>query len=246
MRNTNQFDEVMIVNPGPAGGDPATGERIMFGYYGYPPGYGSPYDYADEPYQVGYAADEEDALGCPGRPSCACGRSAPLNGYYADPYGLAWAGYGIPQPPPGYGYGFAAPAYGYGEPFGYPAPYGFAVPGGFGQAYEMEGYDDGDEYGGYDGFADEEQYADAQDELGADETGWFGSDDFDVYGGVDGYVRDEASGFNYTVPGSLSGYAEEDGIEGYMPPRPISPTVTGFTPPPGADGELPDTLRPLW
>jgi hypothetical protein len=32
MRRSNQFDEVMIINPAPPGSDPATGERIMMNY----------------------------------------------------------------------------------------------------------------------------------------------------------------------------------------------------------------------
>lgn len=236
MRDAGRFDEVMIVNPGPAGGDPATGERIMMGYYGYPGGFANPYEYADAPYQVG--SDEmdyagvENGMGCSG---CSCGRNAaaPL-GYYADPYGLAWPGYGFASPHAGYGFGFAAPygyAPGYGQPYdGYGQQYDA-----YGQQYEMEGYDEyaDDEAGDYAEYAEDE-------EQGVDGYGWYGSDDFD------GYVQDGASRFNYTVPGTVAGYAEDNGVEGYTPPRDVSPSCGSFKATAPAEGDLPDTLKPLW
>jgi hypothetical protein len=158
-------------------------------------------------------------------------------GWYGDPYGYyaqpelegwdgwdgwgdgadAWAGWG------GYAddgmepVGYYADPYGYGDPYGYADPYGYGDP-----------YGNGDPYG----------YGDDMDDLGDDE---YGDDEFADYGadedGVAAFVPDTPPGY-----GGLS-----DGeVEGYTPPRPVSPAVTGFTPGPAPSADVPDTLRPLW
>src|SRR5687768_17733143 len=97
MRRRPDFEEVMIVNPAPAGpGEP--GERTMrFHYYGQPQdvaGYGY---YGEAPQFPGYAG-----FGYYGHP-------AQLAGYgYGPPQELA--GYGYPQPAEVAGCGYAPPA----------------------------------------------------------------------------------------------------------------------------------------
>ena len=254
MRRNDAFDEVMIVNPGPIGDDPATGERMMMGYFGEPGGfgeYGSEYEYAEEPYQVGsdegaLASDGDiagyDGFGC-GAPGCTCGRAAQQIadagiGYgYADPYALGYAGwpqaYGYADPYSLAGWGFAgyqAP-YGFAAPWGY-AGYGYADPGYAGYGYADPGYAQSYELEGYPYFADA-----TDDQVGDDVDGWYGDD-------VDGYVPDVPSRFNYQVPTCASGLGDD--VDGYVPTRAVSPSCGTFTAAPNIAPELPDTLKPLW
>jgi hypothetical protein len=76
----------------------------------------------------------------------------------------------------------------------------------------------------------------------ADDT--YGDDEFADYGadedGVAAFVPDTPPGY------SDSEYLSDGEVEGYNPPRPVSPAVTGFTPGPAPSADVPDTLRALW
>ena len=71
----------------------------------------------------------------------------------------------------------------------------------------------------------------------------------DPYGEAElnGYVRPSRM-FNpgCPLPTNVAGFAESSPLEGYAPPRPVSPRVTNFVPPAAVAGGMPDTFRPLW
>jgi len=217
MRRRPEFEEVMIVNPAPAGpGEP--GERTMrFHYYGQPQdvaGYGY---YGEAPQFPGYAG----------------------YGHYADPAEVAGYGYYGDPEPVGY-YAEETPVGYYGDD-----PNAMAEPEtagyGYGQMPEMVGYGDG--YGDGDPFADEypgvSDYA--ADYSGYDDYAEYGDP------GVEGYVRDVPSPFNAGCPLPLNtGLAAGDNFAGYSKPGDVSPSCSVFAEQPGSPSMVPDTLRPLW
>jgi len=238
MRRRPDYEEVMIVNPAPAGpGEP--GERTMrFSYYGQPQDVAG-YGYYGEPAQFpgyagyGYAPPAEVAgYGYYGQPQDVAGY-----GYYGAPQDFAGYGYvGEPEPvgyfaeemPVGY-YGddpnamsdYQTAGYGYGERpemVGYgDDPLADEVPGVSDYAEDISDYS---EYGDY------AEYADA---------------------GVDGYVRDTASPFNAGCPLPLNtGLAAGDEFAGYSKPSDVSPSCSVFAEQPGSPSMVPETLRPLW
>jgi len=241
MRRRPDYEEVMIVNPAPAGpGEP--GERTMrFSYYGQPPDVAG-YGYYGEPAQFpgyagyGYGPPAEVAgYGYYGQPAEVSGY-----GYYGQPAQVAGYGYGQPQDFAGYGY------VGEPEPVGYFAeemPVGYYgddpnamsdyQTAGYGEMPEMVGYGDdplAEEYPGVSDYA--EDYSDYSE---------YG--DYSEYAepGVEGYVRDAASPFNAGCPLPLNA-----GLAGYSKPSDVSPSCSVFAEQPGSASMVPETLRPLW
>jgi hypothetical protein len=250
MRRRPEFEEVMIVNPAPAGpGEP--GERTMrfhyygqpqdvagYGYYGeapqFPAGYAGYGHYAEPAQYPGYAG-----YGHYAEPAQYPGYAG--YGHYADPAEVAGYGYYGDPEPVGY-YAEETPVGYYGDD-----PNAMAEPEtagyGYGQMPEMVGYGDG--YGDGDGepFADE--YPGVSD-YAADYSGY---DDYAEYGdpGVEGYVRDVPSPFNAGCPLPLNtGLAAGDNFAGYSKPGDVSPSCSVFAEQPGSPSMVPDTLRPLW
>jgi hypothetical protein len=261
MRRRPDFEEVMIVNPAPAGpGEP--GERTMrFHYYGQPQdvaGYGY---YGEAPQFPGYAG-----YGYYGQPAEVAGyghyaqpQEVAGYGYYGQPQEVAGYGYyGQPQEVAGYGYyGEPAEVAGYGyvgqpEPVGYFAeemPVGYYgddpnamsdyQTAGYGEMPEMVGYGDdsfAEEYPGVSDYA--EDYSDYSE---------YG--DYSEYAepGIEGYVREVPSPFNAGCPLPLNtGLAAGDDFAGYSKPGEVSPSCTAFAEQPGSPSMVPDTLRPLW
>jgi len=260
MRRRPDFEEVMIVNPAPAGpGEP--GERTMrFHYYGQPQdvaGYGY---YGEAPQFPGYAG-----YGYYGQPAEVAGyghyaqpQEVAGYGYYGQPQEVAGYGhYGQPQEVAGYGYyGEPTEVAGYGymgepEPVGYFAeemPVGYYgddpnamsdyQTAGYGEMPEMVGYGDDPFAGQNPGVANYAGYSDYSD---------YG--DYSEYAepGVEGYVREVPSPFNAGCPLPLNtGLAAGDDFAGYSKPGDVSPSCTAFAEQPGSASMVPDTLRPLW
>lgn len=265
------YDEVMIVNPGPPGVETTYSEVDDMGYYGEPGGLGYEYEDLGAEDDLGYDADgawygDEEAEGG-WDPASAYGYAeGPVFGYpegavhgfaipsYVDGYGLAyadphgvdpWGGYGVAQPE-GYGFAYAAPSFGYGVPL--MAPHGLAYPyAPFGYADE----DPGDLYG-YDGYG---AYVDDLDpDLDGFDDGYayggdlYGLDEDDLYGydDVEGYVRDTAPPFNPVVTTATNLGGGLGAYDAYVRPRSVSPVCTGVTHPATPITALPETLTPLW
>jgi hypothetical protein len=238
MRRRPEFEEVMIVNPAPAGpGEP--GERTMrFHYYGQPQdvaGYGY---YGEAPQFPGYAG-----YGHYAQPA-----QVPGYGYYGEaPQFPGYSGYGYYGEPPevaGYGY------YGEPEPVGYyaeetPVGYYGDDPNAMGEP-EIAGYGHVPEMVGY---SEAEPFADEYPGVSDYAEDYSGYDDCSEYGepGVEGYVREAASSFNAGCPLPLNtGLAAGDDFAGYSKPGDVSPSCTVFAEQPGSPSMVPDTLRPLW
>ncbi len=238
MRDRN-FDEVMIVNPVGRAGE-ARGVRLM------------PYAYPEMGYYAApvYGADDP-AYGAYDLPPEMSGwGEADGYGYAGDP---AYAAYD-----PRYG---AQPAYGYQDPaYGEPEPVGYFA----------------DEYGEYGDYADCGEYGDAGPEpLGAcgAYSGCAGCAScpnavHDAGPAEVGHPPDEAMGedpMGYAAEPELYGYEPEvpsphnasfpssaplsdaePGMDGFVRPAPVGPTVERFTSAPGSGGAVPETFRPLW
>lgn len=229
MRPHAKFDEVMIINPSePNGG------RVMRFYNGQPPAMGYYGYYAEPEYMYG----QYD----PGYGSV---------GYYAeDPYLSEQYPYGEVDP---YAYGYyAEPEYPYGqvepgyEPVGYYAaedpylaqeyPYGEVDPYGYyaepeypyGEYEPMEGYGQMPEMFGYDEYEPLQEYYPEP--------------------GTAGYVREMSPSFNAgcPLPTNVSGFGEEESLQGYIRPSTVNATCGQFNPQPGAEPPMPETFKPLW
>jgi hypothetical protein len=233
MRPHAKFDEVMIVNP-----TEPNGGRVMRFYNGYAPAMGY-YGYYGEPEQMYGQYD-------PGY--------GPVGYYAEDPYLSHQYPYGEVDPY-GYGYGYgyyAVPEYPYGqvepgyEPVGYYAaedpylaqeyPYGEVDPYGYyaepeypyGEYEPMEGYGQMPEMFGYDEYEPLEEYYPEP--------------------GTAGYVRQSAPSFNAgcPLPTNVSGFGEEEPLQGYVRPATVNASCGQFNPQPGAEPVVPETFKPLW
>lgn len=214
---------------------PGYGEMEPVGYYAEDPlaGYGEyPYalgGYAEYPYALGAYAEYPYALG----------------GYAENPYGIGYAEYPYALGYAEYPYGMAdyAEDPGYGEdPLG---EYGEDPLGEPYDAYAEELADYADPFGGW-GEPEIGEPDLAQADMG---MGYGAMPEMVGYGedpGMAGYVRDVPSRFNAgcPLPTNVNGLGEP-GLEGYVPPRQVSPSVTAFT---AADTPVstPETFRPLW
>jgi len=249
------FDEVMIVNPGPNpnrqwGPGNHAGERTMrFSYYGQPEhlygysGYGDPqelgyyghpgvYGY-DVPGQVGYAGygGYDGYGGYAGYDGYAGyggygGCGEPETaGYFAEETPLSYYG----EDPQAHMNGYAGDPQGYGDPqvYGnsYGSPYGDDVQGEE-FADDMQGYGQG---------------YDSGDVQGYDHYGACGEQE------MSGYVRDLPPTFNAGCPmPTNTGMGAAESLEGYIRPNDVSPSCREFTPVSDSASALPETLRPLW
>jgi hypothetical protein len=222
MRRTGGFDEVMIVNPGPArGGHP--GERNMrFHYYG-------------DPYQMGYYGQPVEG---------DYGQAPEFAGYGQTP---EFAGYGYGMAAPYYGQ--VEPGYSEYEPVGYfaeEAPYGYygedpyaeyEPVAGCGEMPEMVGYG-AEGYDGSDGYDEFEPLAEEYPGV-AD----YGEPE------ISGYVRDVPPPFNAgcPMPTNIAGINEDPAdFAGFQRPLEVNASCRDFTAQPGRESAVPDTLRPLW
>lgn len=213
------FDEVLIVNPY----DPSAS---------LPPQTTSLMQFHEAP-EFGYYAEPPE-LGYYGEPELAYYGEGPELGYYAEPAELGYYG-----EPPYLGY--------YGEP-----PY----LGGYAEGPELGYYGEPAELGYYGEPADLGYYAEPAD-LGyyvAEAPEMVGYHEYEPLGEdplaeaeLNGYVRPERRRFNpgCPLPTNVAGFAEGP-LDGYVPPRPVNPRVTHFTPPVAGGGNTPDTFRPLW
>jgi hypothetical protein len=229
MRPHAKFDEVMIVNP-----TESNGGRVMRFYNGQPPAMGY-YGYYGEPEQIYGQYD-------PGY--------GPVGYYAEDPYLSHQYPYGELDP---YTYGYyAEPEYPYGqvepgyEPVGYYAaedpylaqeyPYGEVDPYGYyaepeypyGEYEPMEGYGQMPEMFGYDEYEPLQEYYPEP--------------------GTAGYVRQSAPSFNAgcPLPTNVSGFGEEEALQGYVRPSTVNASCGQLNPQPGAEPSMPETFKPLW
>ena len=184
-----------------------------YGYYGepeqmygqYDPGYGPVGYYAEDPYlSHQYPYGEVDPYG----------------------YGYGYGYYAVPE----YPYGQVEPGY---EPVGYYAaedpylaqeyPYGEVDPYGYyaepeypyGEYEPMEGYGQMPEMFGYDEYEPLEEYYPEP--------------------GTAGYVRQSAPSFNAgcPLPTNVSGFGEEEPLQGYVRPATVNASCGQFNPQPG-------------
>lgn len=249
MTRGDGYDEVMIVNP--VDPDRGLNEGVtlmnfhagqppeMGGYAGWPAGYGG--TGADPVFDGAYGYAEAD----------------PYSGYAEAPELVGWGD------PYAYGYGAYAPGYAEAEP-----PVGY-----YADESPMGDYAESDPYAGYYGYGEVDPYAGYGYGYGYTPPGLgivhmpypprrprggtpgVGESYIDPslqgpYAEPDmsGYVRDAAPAFNAgcPMPTNVAGYEEAPELEGYVPPRDVSPTCGNLTPGPAPAGPEPETFRPLW
>lgn len=220
MKRRRDFDEVMIVNPGPGGPGNHAGERAMrLGYYGY----GHPYGYAAAP-APGYYAGPADAY---------YGAAPQYAGYYAGPA----AGYGEYEPV-GY-YAQEMPLGEYGEdPYAIGA-YG-PIPPGYAEMPEMVGY--GDPYAEADVYGEGEDFADDF----AQEYAGYADDDMGGYVRETPPTFNAGCPMPTNTGMGVAGMGAAEPLEGYVRPGEVSPACQQFTPQPASQSSVPETFRPLW
>jgi hypothetical protein len=140
-------------------------------------------------------------------------------------------GYGQYEPVGWYGQAPEMSGYGQYEPVGW-----------YGQAPEMSGYGQYEPVGWYGqapempGYGQYEPLAEGYQEAA------YGEPDFAAY------VRDARPSFNpgCPMPTNVAGFEETPPLEGYVRPRPVTPTCERFTPEPGPSPSPPDTFKALW